>query len=376
MLIPNANIKTVPSNAKYIVMSDCHRGVGSAADEFAHNSLIYKCALEYYLKENFTYIELGDAEELWENDSFEQIYITHTSVYDLLRRFHDPDPAQTRYLKVWGNHDEVWRDDPAPLRALFPGIEVHEAIMITGHDPNSPEFGIVSQDSGMVRQAHHERYTQPARPELVEGQNLGSCTHISGASAFSILLMHGHQADPICTGLRAKISRFFVRHAWTGLQRYGIGDPTRAAENPGLSDKIDATLYRMAKGDRHCEEAAGECGYTIPISWEIGSCPRIPSIVIAGHTHRPVFANLSLTERRFLESGIGTPGVRRKEKAEPVYYNTGSCVHPRCITGLEITAHNITLAKWGYAAAATADPPYSLAIARTVLEERLLNNCQ
>ena len=83
---------------KYIVMSDCHRGNGTAADEFAHNSLIYKCALEHYLAEGFTYIELGDAEELWENDAFEQIYITHTSVYDLLRRFHDPDPAKTRYL--------------------------------------------------------------------------------------------------------------------------------------------------------------------------------------------------------------------------------------------------------------------------------------
>jgi hypothetical protein len=54
-----------PPDAKFIVMSDCHRGDGSAADEFAHNSLIYKCALEYYLKEGFTYIELGDAEELW-----------------------------------------------------------------------------------------------------------------------------------------------------------------------------------------------------------------------------------------------------------------------------------------------------------------------
>ena len=48
--------------------------------------------------------------------------------------------------------------------------------------------------------------------------------------------------------------------------------------------------------------------------------------------------NLSLTKRRFLETGIGTRGVRRKDKADPVYYNTGSCVHPRCITGIEITA--------------------------------------
>jgi hypothetical protein len=30
---PAMTIKTIPPNAKYIVMSDCHRGDGSAADE-------------------------------------------------------------------------------------------------------------------------------------------------------------------------------------------------------------------------------------------------------------------------------------------------------------------------------------------------------
>ena len=117
-------------DSRFIVLSDCHRGNGAAGDEFAHNSIIYKCALEHYLREGFTYIELGDAEELWENDAFEQIYITHTSIYDLLRCFHDPDPAKTRYLKVWGNHDEDWRDNPAPLLALFPDIQVHETITL------------------------------------------------------------------------------------------------------------------------------------------------------------------------------------------------------------------------------------------------------
>ena len=74
-------------DSRFIVLSDCHRGNGAAGDEFACNFLIYKCALEHYLKEGFT-------------------YITHTSIYDLLRRFHDPDPAKTRYFQVWGNHDE------------------------------------------------------------------------------------------------------------------------------------------------------------------------------------------------------------------------------------------------------------------------------
>ena len=354
--MPEAKIQTLTPNAKYIVMSDCHRGDGSAADEFAHNSLIYKCALEYYLKEDFTYIELGDAEELWENDSFEQIYITHTSVYDLLRRFHDPDPAKTRYLKVWGNHDEDWRDNPAPLRSLFPDIQLHEAILIGGQNLDVSNQSASNPPVSPFAKGGREK-SAGAKGVREEGVH-------TEEGVLPILLLHGHQADPICTGLRAKISRYIVRHVWARLQRFGIGDPTRAAENPGRCDEIDKTLYHMSRDMTQIRQNLGSCPKT--------HCTDIPqqTIVIAGHTHRPVFANLSLTERRFLESGIGTPGVRRKEKAEPVYYNTGSCVHPRCITGLEITAQNITLAKWGYAAAAaTTDPPYTLAIARTVLEE-------
>ena len=55
------------------------------------------------------YIELGDAEELWENKSFDQIYITHTSIYEKLSQFHGQDPEKTRYIKIWGNHDLKWR---------------------------------------------------------------------------------------------------------------------------------------------------------------------------------------------------------------------------------------------------------------------------
>ncbi len=47
-------------------------------------------------------------------------------------------------------------------------------------------------------------------------------------------------------------------------------------------------------------------------------------MLIAGHTHRSVFP---------------APG-------KPPYFNTGSCVHPRCIIGIEIEKGNVTLVKW------------------------------
>jgi ribosomal protein S28E/S33 len=47
-------------------------------------------------------------------------------------------------------------------------------------------------------------------------------------------------------------------------------------------------------------------------------------MIITGHTHRPVFPK---------------PG-------EILYFNDGSCVHPRCITGIEITNGSLSLIKW------------------------------
>ena len=281
---------TLTPGMKLIVMSDMHRGDGSGADDFAKNSLIYRCALKHYLEEGFIYIELGDAEELWENDNFDQIYITHTPVYELLAKFHDPDPAKTRYLKVWGNHDLYWKDNEAVYRTLFPDIAIHEGIVLeSGNREDNDEMGRV------------------------------------------ILLIHGHQADPKCCGEGAVVSKFFVHYFWPDLQRCGVKDPTRAALNPGLCNEVDRRLHEWANNNDQGIAA-----------------------IIAGHTHRAVFENLSLTERRYLESKIKTEGIKIKHQPDRSYYNTGSCVHPLSITGIEITFNGsqcprLRLVEWGQA---------------------------
>lgn len=265
---------SMPPLTKLVIMSDMHRGDGTGADDFAQNSLIYRCALEYYLENGFTYIELGDAEELWENDDFDQIYITHTPVYELLARFHDPDPEKTRYLKVWGNHDLYWKDNEAVYQQLFPGIQIYE--------------GIILNDA--------------------------------------ILMIHGHQADPKCTGDIAGISKFFVHNFWAGFQRLGVKDQTRAATNPGLCNEVDERLHEWASNN-----------------------DRGITTIIAGHTHRAVFENLSVTERRYLESRLKTDIIKIKKEPDNGYLNSGYCVHPLCIIGIEITIPQWRLITWHYA---------------------------
>ena len=262
-----------------IVMSDMHKGDGSGADDFARNSLIYCRALEHYLENDFMFVELGDAEELWENDKFEQIYITHADTYDLLAKFHDPNPDKTRYLKVWGNHDLYWRNNQNIYQAIFPDIQIHE--------------GIILNDN--------------------------------------VLMIHGHQADPVCRGtVSAAVSQFFVDHIWANLQKTGVKDfTTRAAGNPGIGDEVDNRLY----------------------DWATHNNKGI-STIIAGHTHRAVFENLSLTEMRLQAFKQLFPNrASRKTDRNPCYYNTGCCVHPRSITGLEITMTdkiNFQLVEWKF----------------------------
>ncbi len=329
---------------KLVVMSDMHRGDGSGADDFAKNSLIYRCALEHYLEEGFTYIELGDAEELWENDNFDQIYITHTPVYELLAKFHDPDLAKTRYLKVWGNHDLYWKDHETVYRTLFPGIEINEGILLAMPEGRECGAGNDQWQESRVGEARGEDSASPAKrisdEENVDGDRKGVAGGGTGAGwgcgrsatvCGDILLIHGHQADPKCSGEGAAVSKFFVHHFWSDLQRCGAKDPTRAALNPGLCNEVDRQLHEWAN---HNDQGI--------------------AAIIAGHTHRAVFENLSLTERRYLESKIKTDGVKIKHQPDGSYYNTGSCVHPLSITGIEITFDSgpgprLCLVEWGQA---------------------------
>ncbi|MCK9365434.1 MAG: hypothetical protein M0P74_17770, partial [Syntrophales bacterium] len=284
------DIKTInlfsTADSRFIVFSDAHRGDGTGSDDFAANSLIFKCALDYYLAEGFTLIELGDAEELWEVERFQQIYITHTSIYERLAAFHDSDPEKTRYIKIWGNHDSYWKDNEEKLRRLFPGIVVYEAALLDGH----------------------------------------------------ILMLHGHQADNSVSSVFARAAKFVIRKIWTFAQRMGAKDPTRAANNPGRCDEIDETLHGWA--------TKGIIRDRAPFSPPPKTCPPprpsprkgegdLIDTIIAGHTHRPVFENLSLTERMYLEGRMGRPRGNKRARShissDRAYYNTGSCVHPRCI---------------------------------------------
>jgi len=66
--------------SKYILFSDCHRGDGSSNDNFLKNQTLFLAALRYYYNTSFTYIELGDGDELWENKNMKPILEIHNDI--------------------------------------------------------------------------------------------------------------------------------------------------------------------------------------------------------------------------------------------------------------------------------------------------------
>ncbi|MDG1571802.1 metallophosphoesterase [Robiginitalea sp. M366] len=256
-----ARVIPFDDTSRMVLLSDCHRGDNSFADDFANNRNIYFHALKHYYREGFQYFELGDGDELWENVQFKAIFEAHKNVYMLLRQFHE----EGRLFMLWGNHDMVYKDPAYVEKHLGTYFEPIEG-------KRKPLFQGLRYEEG-IRLQHQE-----------SGQELFLC--------------HGHQAD-WWNYTFWRWSRFLVRVLWKPLQVVGIADPTSPARNYKELIRIERRIKK----------------------WILENGMRI---TIAGHTHRP----------RFPEPG------------EIPFFNDGSCVHPRSITGLEIENGRISLIKW------------------------------
>lgn len=259
---PTTIIIEFDDTGKFILFSDIHRGDNSWADDFAHNQNLFFHALKYYNDNEFTYIEIGDGDELWENKLFEDIRKAHCPIFWRLRQFYEDG----RLYLIWGNHNREWKrqrnviqhlyefyyERKRTTESLFKGIKVYEGIILKRKETDSKLF-----------------------------------------------LVHGHQGDPL-NDQYWWVGRFIVRNIWKFLQNFtGWKDPTSPAKNFKKRAKVEDEIVRWI---------------------EINN-----QIVIAGHTHRPRFPD---------------------NNEDPPYFNTGSCVHPRSITGIEIANGEIALIKW------------------------------
>lgn len=256
----NADRIKIDDNSKIVIMSDCHRGSGDSYDNFLKNRIIYEEALNYYYKNDFTYIELGDGDDMWEVENYKDIVNEHIDSFKLLKKFWN----KNRLIMIYGNHDMV---------------------------KNSKE---------VLNNVFYKYYDKEQDKELELLYNLRVVEAlVLDYNGNDIFLLHGHQIDLI-SGKFWWLSRLLVRHIWKNVERFGLNDPTRAAKNYKVSKRIEKKLEK----------------------WGL----RNNIIIIAGHTHRPIFPNVG----------------------KSLYFNDGSCVHPNGITCLEIINGKISLVKWIY----------------------------
>ena len=95
--------REIPFNdqTRLIFFSDLHRGDKSAADEFAPNEPLFLHALTHYYTNGYTYIEVGDGDDLWSTNRFQDIRQAYAAVFNLLHRFAD----HNRLHLLFGNHE-------------------------------------------------------------------------------------------------------------------------------------------------------------------------------------------------------------------------------------------------------------------------------
>ena len=136
----DAPMLPLSDRSRYVLMSDCHRGIGSSSDNFLKNQHLYFAALQHYYRNGFTYIELGDGDELWENRNMKNIIDVHSNVFWLFKQFHE----ENRLYLIYGNHDIVKRKKGYPAKScdtyfctqsqqmqpLFPSLTFYEGIAL------------------------------------------------------------------------------------------------------------------------------------------------------------------------------------------------------------------------------------------------------
>ena len=243
----NAPVLNWNVSSKYVFFSDLHRGIGNNNDNFLKNSDNFLAALQYYKQYGFTYVEVGDGDELWENKSMEPIIEAHNDIFEQFCDFHKNE----RLYMLYGNHDMKKRKIPYMCKS----IPFYEGLILHSQRP-----------------------------------------------AAQLLVTHGHQAD-FLNSVFWRLAKSLVRHLWTPLEAFGILDPTSASQNPKKKGSVERNLIHYAKS-QGCRILTGHThrpflGNTESPYYNCGSCVHtkyITCIELCGY-HISLVKWYSTTER-------------------------------------------------------------------------------
>ncbi|MBC8032715.1 MAG: metallophosphoesterase [Chitinophagaceae bacterium] len=290
----------VPLNmekGRFIIFSDQHKGNKDAADDFMAAEINYIAALQHYNKNGFSYINLGDCEELWECTPAEAIKSNKLSLLEEAR-FEE----QGRYFRIYGNHDLEWKYLIQQNLYLKPvlgkNLKVHE---------------------GLVLQT-----TYNSKP-------------------YHLFFTHGHQGDSKSDG--NAFSMWFVAAIWTPVQRYLQISVNTVSDSFDLVDAHNTLMYEWSATLRNMLFISGHTHK--PVFASMDHIDRLSKQLLKAKAAQNATLEANLVkelERRSAEYA-GKTIIRRM--AHPTYFNTGCCCFADGdISGIEIEDGMIRLVKW------------------------------
>jgi len=254
-------------------------------------------------------------------------------------------------LFLLGDTEELWEERADTVIARYHDVLALEAEFATRGNGLDRFFG--NHDDQWAHERQIARYLRPVLGDLVVRESLRMRVDRGpGRTPGTLFFVHGHQgtADSDRWG---RVSRVGVRLVWRRLQRRtGITTTTPACDFT-LRAKHDRAMYEWARSKAH------------------------PLVMIAGHTHRPVFSQCAddppaarevadleaalaqatadgdteraaaiRAELEYSRTTVRRP-VQQATVAPPCYFNTGCCSYPDgAVTGLEIADGELRLVRW------------------------------
>ncbi len=285
-------------NGRIIIFSDQHRGTRNGSDDFAVCEKTYLAALDFYNRENFYFINLGDSEELWENTLF-GIAKHNVAVFGKEKLFINRDA----YCKVFGNHDLFWDNDPlVPVwlkRIYGKVIRIFTGVLIQ--------------------------------------------VDISPSECLEIFCTHGHQGDKQSDG--NAFSKWFVSYIWGPLQNFLEINTNDPSANENLKTLHNMYMYDWSAAQRNVLLVTGHTHQ-----------PVFNSLTHLERLYQQLGKARTLNDSDALKK-IEAEIPRRKreydfvnhhfEQMKPSYFNSGCCCFgDGTITGIEISGGFIRLVKW------------------------------
>lgn len=240
----NAPVLPLSEQTPYVLFSDCHRGTGNSNDNFLKNRTLYSAALNHYERSGFTYIELGDGDELWENHCYSRIIDIHWEIFLIFKKMQ----KENRLYLLYGNHDHCKKNCrycKKHCSTWHPSYICHNTCPTAASSDNA-DFKATADDTALLL------------PDL---QFLSALILKNAQTGTELYLTHGHQADFLNSTL-APLSGFLVRWIWKPLEHLGVQDPTSAARNYTRKQTTEKRLVQWARQNH--------------------------KILITGHTHRPM----------------------------------------------------------------------------------------